>query len=146
MRRRTIATLPASDPGDLLKPPHVLSQFMDAIMGKQQLSSDQQEQRRKHLAECIHCQAFLGSYLVNRLEETETPDGPGAPVQELLTQLRRIMHETLAADVSAYADKLVKNGKEEANNQFPLFAEHLQSCQDCQLAVQDLQAWLRQLE
>lgn len=142
MKRRTV-TLPASDPGDLLKPPHVLSQFMDAIKGKQQLSSDQQEQRRKHLAECIHCQAFLGSYLVDTLKEH---DNPHELARELLTQLRRIMHETLAADISAYVDMLVENGKEEADNRFPLFAEHLQTCQDCWRAVQELQAWLKQLE
>lgn len=145
MRKRT-ATLPASDPGDLRKPPHVLSQYLDAIMGKQQLSSERQEQRKKHLAGCIHCQAFLGSSLVSILADSETPAHLQEEARTLLTQLTGIIHETLAADTSAYVDELVERGKEEASNQFPLFAEHLQSCQDCQRAVQDLQTWLKRRE
>jgi hypothetical protein len=143
MRRRTV-TLPARDLGDLLKPPHVLSQFMDAITKKQQLTSDQQEQARKHLARCIHCQSFLGSYLVSMLKDNKTSETLKKEARELLTQLKSIIHETLAADTPAYVDELVENGQEEADNRFPFFAEHLQSCQDCQGTVQDLQIWLKQ--
>lgn len=143
MRRRTV-TLPARDPGNLLKPPHVLSQFIDAITEKQQLSSDQQEQTRNHLARCIHCQSFLGSYLVSMLTDDKTSDTLKGEARELLAQLKSIIHETLAADIPAYVDELVENGQEEADSRFPLFTEHLQSCQDCQQVVQDLQTWLKQ--
>lgn len=145
MRKRR-SVLPASDPGDLRKPPHVLSQYMDAIMGKQPLSSDQQAERKKHLAGCIHCQAFLASSLLSMLKDSETPVHLQEEAHELLTQLTGIIHETLAADTSAYVDELIERGNEEANNRFPLFAEHLQSCRDCQRAVQDLQTWLKQSE
>jgi hypothetical protein len=144
MMRRETAILSANNPGDLYKPPHVLSEFLDMLTGERQLSSERQEQRWNHLAGCIHCQVFLGSYLVNALNESDTPDEAKKSTRELLTQLAAIIHETLKADMLAYIDESIERGNEAANNQFPLFAEHLQSCHDCQAAVQDLQRWFKQ--
>lgn len=144
MKKRT-ATLFLIDPGDLNKPPHVLSQFLDAIMGDGQLYVDQQVQRWEHLAQCIHCQAFLGSYLVKVIEYNKEHGEPEDSAQKLLIQLKHIIHERLKEDISRYVEMLIDQGEEEASRRFPEFAEHLQACRDCYATVQDLRSWLTQL-
>lgn len=136
------APLHVSDLGDLNKPPHVLSQLIDMITGELQLPPAQQEQRWEHLAECIHCQAFLGSYLIKMIEYNKAHGEPEEPAQELLSRLARIMHETLKEDIPAYVETLEELGEGHAKSRFPEFANHLQTCRDCQLAVQDLRSWL----
>lgn len=145
MKRRT-ATLPTSDPGSLNEPPHVLSELIDTITGKFQPSPTQQEQIRAHLVECLHCQGFLGTYLLKTIEYNQKNSSPEAPAQALLARLTHLMHETLKKSLPAYIDDLREKGQEAANRRFPLFADHLQACQDCQSAVRDLRAWLDQLE
>jgi hypothetical protein len=137
--------LPTSDPADLGKFPHFLPQLIDMITGKCQLFPAQQEQCWQHLAECIHCQTFLGSYLVEIIKYDKAHNNPEGSAQELLIQLTQIMHKTLKEDIPAYVEALEEQREEEANSRFPLLADHLQACQDCQLAVQDLRSWLRQL-
>jgi hypothetical protein len=128
---------------DLKKPPHVLSQFIDMLTGRGPLDLVQQGQRWQHLAGCIDCQTFLGIYLIEYEKAEGSLEGP---VRELLSQLTQIMHETLKKDIPAYVDTLEEQGKEPATSHFPLFSEHMQSCPDCQLAVRDLQSWLRMVE
>jgi hypothetical protein len=136
--------LPANDLGSLKKPPHVLPQLIDMITGKRQLPPEQQEQRWEHLVECIHCQTFLGSYLVKMIEYDKAHGNPAGTAQELLTRLTQIIHETLKEDIPAYVEALREQSEEETNNRFPRLAEHLQACRDCQSAVQDLRSWLGQ--
>ena len=140
----TTVPLPVSDLGDLKNPPHVLYQFIDMLLGDNQTSLVQQEQRWSHLATCMPCQAFLGSYLLKTIEYDEAHGNAKGPAQELLIQLIQIIHETLKEDIPAYVEALDEQGEEEANSQFPQFTDHLHTCKECQLAAQDLRLWLHQ--
>ncbi|GAC1407489.1 MAG: hypothetical protein NVSMB49_27480 [Ktedonobacteraceae bacterium] len=123
--------------------PHVLSQLIDILIEEDATLPDQQEQRWSHLATCVPCQAFLGSYLLKVIEYDEAHGNAKGPVQELLIRLIQNMHEILQEDIPAYVEALEEQ-KEEVNKQFPQFSDHLQSCRDCQTAVQDLRSWLHQ--
>lgn len=144
MKGITTVPLP-NDLGDLKRLPHVMAQFIDMLTGEQQLPATEQEQRWQHLEQCIHCQAFLASYLVKLIEYDKAHGEPEEPAQGLLDQLTQIMHETLKEDIPAYVEALAEYGEEEAGRSFALFTGHLHTCRDCQMAVQDLRAWLDQL-
>ncbi len=144
MSRKTTNTLPAIEPESLDKSPHVLSQLIDMINGKRQFTPTQQKHRWEHLAACIHCQVFLGSYLVKAIEYNKAHGIPEGPEQKLLSRLTKVMHKTLKEDIPAYVEVLVGQDEEEANDRFPLLSHHLRECPACHSAVQDLQSWLRQ--
>ncbi|MGI9061136.1 MAG: hypothetical protein ACR2H5_21445 [Ktedonobacteraceae bacterium] len=140
------ATLLASGWESLEKPPHVLPQLIDILTGQDQELLAQQEQRWAHLAECVHCQEFLRSYLVKTIEYDKAQGNAEGSAPELLTQLTHLMHEQLKEDIPAYVDTLEELNEEEANRRFPHFAKHLAACGDCQAVVQDLHSWLSQSE
>jgi hypothetical protein len=142
MSRKTTNTLPTIESESLEKPPHVLPQFIDMINGKRQFNPTQQKQRWEHLATCIHCQIFLGSYLVKAIEYNKLHSIPEGSEQKLLSQLTKVMHKTLEEDIPTYVEVLVGQDEEEANNRFPLLAHHLRECPGCHSAVQDLRSWL----
>jgi hypothetical protein len=144
MSRKTTNTLTAIEPVSLDKSPHVLSQFIDMINGKRQFTSAQQKHRWEHVAACIHCQIFLGSYLVKAIEYNKAHGILEGPELKLLSRLNKVMHKTLKEDIPAYAEVLVGQDEEEANNRFPLLSHHLRECPTCHSTVQDLQFWLRQ--
>ena len=133
-------------PESLNRPPHVLSQLIGIITAELQSSSDNQEQRWKHLAGCIYCQAFLGDYLLGIMANKEEFDLSTGAVRDLFSRLTRIMHQTIERDIPAYVEILVEQSAERAKRCFPLLSEHLQTCQDCRAAVRDLRKWLQQVE
>lgn len=145
MKERTDA-LSTDDAGNLNKFPHVLSQMIDIIVGKAQASPGEKERRWRHLAECIYCQTFLASYLLETIADDKAHGLAEEPARGLLTRLTRIMHGTLKRDIPAYVETLVEQGIEETAGLFPLLTDHLRDCQDCQSAVQDLQSWLQEFE
>ena len=144
--RSTTIPLPISELEALQYPPHVLSQLIDMLSDEEQSLLVQREQRWAHLATCIPCQTFLGSYLLKTIEYNEAHGSPEGSVQELLARLIQSIHQTLEADVAPYVEALEEQGVEEANNEFPQFAEHLQTCRECQAAVQDVRVWVHQQE
>ena len=139
-------TLPTSGWESLVKPPHVLPQLINILTGQDQELPAQQEQRWAHLAECIHCQEFLRSYLVKMIEYDKEQGNPKGLAPELLTRLTHVMHEQLKEDIPSYVETLEEQNEEEANRRFPRFANHLSTCLDCQEAVQDLHSWLSKSE
>ena len=141
---RVTSPLPMNDVQDLNEAPHVLPQLIDMILGEQQVLPAQQKQLWTHLAECVHCQAFLGSYLLAVIESNKEHDEPEDQARELLNRLTQMIHETLREDIPAYIQRLEEQDEKEANRSFPQFAEHLQVCQDCQEAVRALRLWIRQ--
>ncbi|GAC1429399.1 MAG: hypothetical protein PVS3B3_28660 [Ktedonobacteraceae bacterium] len=144
--RSTTVPLPTSDLDDLQQPPHVLSQLIDMLFDERQSLLEQQEQRWAHLATCIPCQAFLGSYLLKTIEYDSVHGNPEGPAQGLLARLIQSMHQTLKADLPPYVETLEELGIEDANTRFPQFVEHLQTCRECQVVVQDMQERLQQRE
>ena len=142
MSRKITAMLPKIEPESVEKPPHVVPQYIDMIKGKRHFTSAQQKHRWEHLASCIHCQVFLGSYLVKAIEYNKAHGIPEGLEQKLLSQLNEVMHETLKEDILGYVEVLIGQDEEDANDRFPLLAHHLQECPVCHSAVQDLQSWL----
>lgn len=140
-----VPTQPLVDgPGELEKPPHLLSQFIDMLIDQQPLSIEQQEERWEHLEQCIYCQSFLGIYLLKRIEDDTQHGEVEESTKMLLSRLTHIMHETLQDDIPAYVEMFVAQGEIQAYKHFPLLTEHLVTCKDCQNEVQTLQIWLRQ--
>ncbi len=147
--KKGAATLSTNDLGSLSQSPHVMTQFIDMLAGKQPLSLARQEQRWEHLAHCIDCQVFLGSYLVKLIEYDKANGIPTELAQELLAQLAQLIelsHETLKEDIPAYVEALEELSEEDAKQKFPQLGEHVQHCSDCQEAVEDLRLWLRRLK
>lgn len=138
----TVPTQPLVDsPGELEKPPHLVSQFIDMLIDQQPLSAELQEERWEHLELCIYCQGFLGTYLLKKIEyDTEHGESEEA-AKVLLSQLKHLMHETLKKDIPAYVEMFLEQSETQAR-QFPLLVEHLATCKDCQDEVQALQTWL----
>ncbi len=130
------------DVEELREPPHVISQLIDMVLGEDQNLLAQQEQRWAHLKICVSCQAFLGSYLLKAIEYDKAHDIPSQGTQQLLSKLTQLMHGTLAEDMPAYIEALENRGEAEANKLFTQFVDHLRSCRECQLEVQDLRSWL----
>lgn len=142
MTRKTTATLPKIEPESVEKPPHVVPQYIDMINGKRHFTPVQQKKRWGHLSSCIHCQVFLGSYLVKAIEYNRTHGIPEGLEEKLLSQLNEVMHETLKEDILGYVEVLIGQDEEEANDRFPLLAHHLRECSVCRSAIQDLVSWL----
>ena len=140
--RSTTVPLPMNELEDLQRPPHVISQLIDMLFDEEQPLPEQQTQRWAHLTTCIPCQAFLGSYLLQSIEYDKAHGKPDGVAQEHLARLIQHMHQTLEADIPPYVEALEERGVEEANTMFPQFAEHMQTCPECQAAVQDLRLWL----
>lgn len=138
--------LPVSEPGNLHEPPHVLAQFVDMVTAKSFADDESQKQISTHLATCIYCQTMLGSYLVALSKYNKAHNIPVDDVEKLLGQLKDIIHETIKDDIPAYVDALMEQNEKKANQHYPLFAEHLQSCEDCKREVADLHSLLQQLE
>ena len=138
----TTVPLPMNELEDLQRPPHVLSQLIDMLFDEERFLPEQQTQRWTHLATCIPCQSFLGSYLLQSIEYDKAHGKPEGPAQEHLARLIQHMHQTLEVDIPPYVEALEERGVEEANKLFPQFAEHVQTCPECQSAVQDLRRWL----
>lgn len=130
---------------DISKPPHVIPQLVDMILGEQVFSA-QQQQAWDHLAVCIHCQTFLACYLHEVIAYDKEHGESEERAQKLLTKLAQIIHETLKEDIPAYVEALEKQGATAAARRFPQFAEHLPTCQICQLTVQNIHEWLHYCE
>ena len=131
---------------DVSRPPHVVPQFVDMILGEQQLSPTHQQQAWDHLAVCIQCQTFLECYLHEVIAYNKEHSEPDERVRKLLTKLAQIIHETLKEDIPAYVETVEKQGAATAARRFPQFAEHLPTCQICQLTVQNIHEWLHYCE
>lgn len=125
--------------------PHVLAQLIDLLRGTLPFSPAQYQQIEQHLAECIHCQVFVELALLSMLEDAQAHHDPTEPAQQLLKRWSRITHATCKGDIPAYVDTLMEQGEEKACTRFPLLAEHMCTCQDCQAEVRDLCSWLDQL-
>ena len=149
IRRTYTVTPPAKDLGGLSQPPHVITEFIDMLEGRQPLSVARQEQRWEHVADCLDCQVFLGNYLAKLVEHHKAKGIPAEIAEELLkrlTQLIELSHETLKEDIPAYVEALEELSEEDANQRFPQFSEHVRHCPNCQEAVTNLREWLRHLK
>lgn len=134
------------EPEGLCQPPHILPQLIDTVAEKLYFSSAEQTQRWQHLAECVYCQALLGTYLLEVIDREEEQESSRLRARQLLARLTGIMHRTLAADIPAYAETLVAQGDERARRQFPLLIEHMHTCPTCRSEARNLQTWLQYLE
>ena len=147
--KKEVPTLQTNDLGSLEQPPHVMTQYIDMLANEQPLSLAQQTERWEHLAHCLECEIFLGSYLVKLIEYDKTCGIPTEVAEDLLTRLPQLIesnHEILKEDIPAYVEALEELSEEDANKRFSQLSEHVKHCMDCQEAVQDLREWIRHLK
>ncbi len=143
--KENTAILLANGSEKLDQAPHVLAQLIELLRGTSPFSPAQHRQIGQHLAECMHCQVFVELSLLTMIEDAQMHGNPIRPTQELLTRWSRITHATYKEDIPAYVETLMEQGDKKAHARFPLLAEHVQTCQDCQEEVRDLRSWLGQL-
>ncbi len=129
---------------ELINPPHVVKQLVAMILDEQQDSF--QQDVWDHLASCIACQTVLEHYLREVVAYSKEHGEPEEPALGLLTKLTAIMHTTLKQDIPAYVETLEQQGVAAADSRFPQFADHVRSCESCQLVVKNLYEWLQYSE
>ncbi len=132
---------------NLNKPPHIVPELINMMIDECQPSLPAREQCLKHLIECLSCQVALGTLLMTELDYDRQAGCSTEPVQKLLSRLTEITHKTqIQEQMGGYIEALQKEREEEANKQFPIFAEHLKSCKDCHSTVEGTLSLLVQVE
>ncbi len=132
----------------LLVPPHIVDKLIDLLIDDWQPTPFEQEQLRVHLSECSDCCIAFSILLVIGGEYEARKDHSEKFIQDFSTQFR-ILHEQMEARsfelLGAYAEKIVAEGQDKADKRFPILAEYIKRCPDCQLELEDTIDFLRQI-
>ena len=130
---------------NLLEPPHILPVLMELLAGDKSPELSQQEQVFDHLATCHYCRTAVVFLLKVAQGYDRINNNPQEPVRDLLARFENISREAEAQDareswvferMGAYAEAIVAEGQEKADQSFPDVAAHIQICSDCRSAVQ----------
>ena len=138
---------------DLLAPPHILPALMELLAGDNPPDPSQHEQWLSHLATCHYCRTAV-VFLLKVAEGYDIRNNnPQEPVRDLIAQFEKISREAEAREareaqvferMGAYAEAIVADGQEKADERFPDVATHLQICPDCRATVQSIVAALKE--
>lgn len=134
---------------DLLVSPHIVNELFHIVMGEWQLDSSQKEQMIGHLRECEHCRTALLVLLSTHQEYETLNNYAGTPARDLLTQFETIHHEIAVHDyehMGAYAEAIKTEGREKADERFPILAEHIRKCASCTSWLNATLAFLNESE
>lgn len=123
---------------------HIYAELLGLLSGENVLMATERHHVNEHLAQCIECQIVMAKYLVNALSYLEKHRQEGTRTQAALEKLSRLTHKTLKRDVPAYAEVSENQGEDKAKDRFPFLAAHLEMCEECREAVQDVRKWLRE--
>jgi len=133
---------------DLLVPPHIVGKLIHLILGEWQPDSSQQEQLIGHLIGCPYCRTVLIVLLSAEQEYEKVNNSPESSARNLLTRFVTIHHEIEAKDyeqMGAYAEAIVAEGREKADERFPILAEHIERCPSCKSTLEETLAFLNEL-
>jgi len=132
---------------DLLEPPHIVGTLYHLVAGEWQPDPSQREQLVVHLTECRYCRTALIVLLSADQEYERLNSSPETPVHNLLTRFVALHHEIEAQDyeqMGVYAEAIIAVGREEADNRFPVLADHVTSCSSCKSTLEDTLAFLNE--
>lgn len=130
---------------DLLAPPHILPVLMELLAGDRPPDLSQQEQMFSHLAKCHYCRTTVVFLLKVAQGYDQINNNPEEPIRDLLARFESISREAEAQEAQeawehertgAYAEAIVAEGQEKADQLFPDIAAHLRICPDCRSVVE----------
>src|SRR5437764_2824989 len=82
------------------------------------------EQIVEHVVACKCCQKTLEAFIAASRDDNQKENGAGIIVPSLLSKIAQLMREMdMQDDMSAYIEILEVQGREEADQQFPILAE-----------------------
>jgi hypothetical protein len=142
---------------DLLKPPHVFTEFMSVFAGGEPGGSDGQEQLDAHLAACSYCRTAV-IFMLCVSQEADRRSGSGSEQAGLVLAQFANIHRTLEAAederaraeaaacerMGAYAEAITARGRAAASEdpRFASLAAHVAGCRDCQTILDSTLALL----
>jgi hypothetical protein len=147
MRGKVTAKASETKFGEFEETHHILPEFAKIATGKWKPTYLDQERMLKHLSNCLYCQNSIGAF-VNTILDGTSESSSKDPTRKVLMRLKDALHKIRVQEeyIAAYAEILETYGVEEANNRFPVLAEHLKHCEDCKSEVEDMRGVLRQAE
>lgn len=123
--------------------PHILPQCITIVTNNRPMSNARYLQLKEHYDQCIHCQVrsefFLRTVQREKQRDIDLPETERQQLQRLF----HILHSIMREDIAAYMDALEEDGVVQASKMFPAFAEHLDSCQECQRSVEETRKWIK---
>ena len=132
---------------DLLVPPHVVDKLLLLITGEKQPDPSQLEQMVAHLTECSYCRTML-IVLLSADQEYERSNSPTeSTAHKLLTQVAKIHFAAEPVNyeqIGAYAEAIIAEGRESADKQFSVCAEHIKRCSVCQAILEEMSDFLKE--
>lgn len=131
----------------LLVPPHIVNKLIDLLVGDWQPTNSEQQRLTIHLSECYDCRIALSILLVIRGEYEAKEGYPESFIQDLSAQFRTLREQIESRRleyIGAYAEKIISEGQDKADKQFPLLAKYIKRWPDCQSELEDTLDFLRQ--
>src|SRR2546421_13056830 len=132
---------------DLLVPPHIGGELIHLVLSKWQPDPSQREQLIAHLTKCPYCRTALIVLLSAEQEYEKLNSYPEVSARNLLARFVTIHHEIEAQEyelMGAYAEAIVAEGREKADQHFPILAEHIRSCPSCKSALEETLVFLNE--
>lgn len=143
------ATIVSEVGPDLSVPPHVLSILMELFAGERQQDPSLPEQLVAHLSVCQYCRTAVIALLGIAQEDDRNNNNPQEPANDLLTRFARInlaIEECEHERLGAYAEVIVDDGQDKANQRFPDVVAHLKICSDCRSVLTATIAFISESE
>lgn len=132
---------------ELFAPPHIAGKMFQIILGDWQPNSTEQNQLIDHLLRCHDCRTAVKILLSIEPEDTKIkgdPKTPASDVRLLFEEIIDSIDEKEYQNLSAYAEKVHNEGREEADQLFSTFSSHLNSCPNCQIALHEILRFLNE--
>jgi hypothetical protein len=122
---------------------HIMPKCVDIVITNRRLSVARYQKLKEHYEQCIHCQVMIGVFLRTTQREEQIPIDTTIAERRHLQRLVHMLHSIVREDIAVYIDVLEELGVTEASERFPAFAEHVDSCRECQCSVEETRKWLQ---
>lgn len=130
---------------DLFVPPHVLPVLMELFAGKTQQALSRQEELLAHLTACHYCRTAVVVLLGVVHEYDRRNNDPQEPAQVLLMRFVNISNAIESHEyerLGEFAETIVAEGRDKANQRFPDVVAHLSICPECRSALEATVAFI----
>ena len=149
MKQKKATTTVDNIQSEHLVPPHaVVNKLVDILIGSWQPTPSEQESLAMHLSECADCRVAFSILLLIRGEYEAKEEHSERFLQDLSLQFITL-HEQIESYkfelLGAYTEKMATEGKDRADKCFPILAEYVRRCPDCQIELEHTLDFLRQV-
>jgi hypothetical protein len=134
---------------DLLAPPHIVDKLLQLEVGEWQPDHSQRKLLISHLIECPYCRTAPIVLLAAEPVYERSNCSPETTAHDLLTRFVTVLNEIEAREpeyMGAYAEAIVFEGREGADNRFPILAEHIRKCQSCKSTLEETLTFLKEFK